>query len=85
LDNVKVGSTRPEVLSVFGMPKASDVEQEERTEIFEFVDGNNGASKLRIIPYVAAEVFTLGLAELVLWHRGHWSCRCSKDQKGDPW
>jgi hypothetical protein len=39
----------------------------ERTDMYEFIDGNHGASKLRIIPYIGADFFTLGLAELVLW------------------
>jgi hypothetical protein len=68
VDNVKAGSTRAEVMSVFGMPKSSDVVQSnERTDVYEFIDGNSGAAKLRIIPYIGADLFTLGLAELVLW------------------
>jgi outer membrane protein assembly factor BamE (lipoprotein component of BamABCDE complex) len=68
VDNIKVGSTRAEALAVFGMPKTTDFAQpNDRTDVYEFVDGNHSASKLRIIPYVGADVFTLGLAELVLW------------------
>ena len=52
---------------MFGTPKSTDVAQDERTDVFEFIDGNHGASKLRVIPYVAADIFTLGLAELILW------------------
>ena len=65
---IKAGSTRAEVMSVFGMPKNSDVvPSNERTDVYEFIDGNDGASKLRIIPYIGADLFTLGLAELILW------------------
>jgi len=68
VDNIKAGSSRAEVMSIFGMPKTSDmVVSNERTDVYEFVDGNHEASKLRIIPYIGADVFTLGLAELVLW------------------
>ena len=68
VDNVKVGSTRAEVMSVFGTPKSSDVVQSnERTDVYEFIDGNHGAAKMRIIPYIAADLYTGGLAELVLW------------------
>ncbi|HEX8750919.1 MAG TPA: hypothetical protein VF732_07380 [Nitrospira sp.] len=68
VDNVKVGSTRAEAMSVFGMPKNSDFTQSnERTDVYEFIDGNSDATKLRIIPYIGADFFTLGLAELVLW------------------
>jgi hypothetical protein len=54
-------------MSVFGSPKNTDSAISGKTDIYEFIDGNNGASKLRILPYIAADVFTLGLAELVLW------------------
>jgi len=68
VDNVKAGYTRAEVMSVFGLPKNTEVvPSNERTDVYEFIDGNHGASKLRIIPYIGADFFTLGLAELVLW------------------
>jgi hypothetical protein len=68
VDNVRAGSTRFEVMSVFGTPKSSDVAQSnERTDVYEFIDGNSDAAKLRIIPYIGADLFTIGLAELVLW------------------
>jgi hypothetical protein len=68
VDTVKTGSTRAEVMSVFGTPKSTDVIQSnERTDVYEFIDGNPGAAKLRIIPYIGADLFTIGLAELVLW------------------
>ena len=68
VDNVTAGSMRAEVMSVFGTPKSSDVDQSnERTDVYEFIDGNHGAAKLRIIPYIAADFFTIGLAELALW------------------
>lgn len=35
--------------------------------MFEFTDGNHGATKLRIVPYIAADVITASLAELILW------------------
>jgi hypothetical protein len=65
--DARIGSTRAEVLSVFGMPKSTEVEAGGRIDMYEFTDGNPGASKLRIIPYIAADLFTLSLAELVLW------------------
>jgi hypothetical protein len=67
VDRVTVGTSRAEVMSVFGSPKNTDSAISGKTDIYEFIDGNNGASKLRILPYIAADVFTLGLAELVLW------------------
>jgi len=67
VDRVTVGTSRAEVMSVFGSPKNTDSAISGKTDIYEFIDGNNGALKLRILPYIAADVFTLGLAELVLW------------------
>jgi hypothetical protein len=68
VSNVKAGSTRAEVMSVFGLPKSTDLAQSnDRTDVYEFIDGNNEGSKLRIVPYIAADFFTAGLAELVLW------------------
>lgn len=49
------------------LPKSSDLSESYRTEVYEFIDGNHGATKLRIIPYFGADFFTLGLAEVVLW------------------
>lgn len=68
VDRVTAGSTRFEVMSVFGTPKISDVAQSnERTDVYEFIDGNHQATKFRIVPYIAADLFTAGLAELLLW------------------
>jgi hypothetical protein len=67
VDQVKTGSSRSEVMSVLGTPKASDVVREERTDVYEFIDGFDSAAKFRIVPYIAADFFTIGLAELVLW------------------
>ncbi len=53
---------------MFDTPKSSDVVQSnERTDVYEFIDGNDDAAKLRTIPYISADFFTIGPAELVLW------------------
>ena len=67
VENVQVGVHRNQVLSVFGMPRTTEVVKGERTEIFEFIDGNPEASKARIILYLAGDLFTLTLAELIFW------------------
>jgi hypothetical protein len=67
LERVHAGAPRSQVMSVLGGPKTSEVSNEERIDVYEFIDGNTGASKLRIVPYIAADLFTLFLAELVLW------------------
>jgi hypothetical protein len=67
LERVHAGIARSQIMSVLGTPKTTEVLNDQRVEVYEFVDGHGSASKLRIIPYVAADFFTLGLAELVLW------------------
>ena len=67
LENVKTGAQRGTIVSVLGIPKHSEVKQDSRTEVYEFVNGSPAGSKARIILYVAGDFFTLGLAELVFW------------------
>jgi hypothetical protein len=68
LTGLGVGSRRADVFTRLGAPKLSDTdEQGRKQDTFEFPSGLHQASKARIIPYLAADVFTLGLAELILW------------------
>lgn len=67
VENVKIGSTRSDVLGTFGIPKSIDTSGNDRIEVYEFVDGHHGASKARILLYIGGDLFTLGLAELVFW------------------
>jgi len=67
VEKVKVGCTRTEVMSILGSPKETEVVEGQRTEVYEFVDGLPGASKSRILLYLAGDVFTLGLAEFIFW------------------
>ena len=51
-----------------GAPKFSDTDpQGRKQDTFEFQSGLHQASKARIILYLAADVFTLALAEFILW------------------
>ena len=65
--NVKVGASRPQLISAFGHPKYSEVVGDKRTDMFEFIDGYPSASKVRVLFYAAADFFTLCLAEVILW------------------
>jgi hypothetical protein len=68
LAGIGVGTTRQEVMSKLGTPKLVDVAANgNKQDVFEFQSGFHGASKLRILPYLAADVFTLSLAELILF------------------
>lgn len=67
LHNVKVGSQRIAVTSLLGRPKFTETKSGKTTEIYEFVDGSHSASKLRILGYIAGDIFTAGLSELIFW------------------
>jgi hypothetical protein len=64
---VKVGLTRTETISHLGYPKMTDQKDTLKIDSFEFLDGYNSASKARIILYLAGDIFTIGLAELIFW------------------
>src|SRR5262245_34895432 len=64
---LRPGMPRTHVMSVLGSPRSSDVVNGERTEMYEYVNGSVGASKLRILPYLAGDLLTFGIAELVFW------------------
>ena len=68
LTGIGVGTPRGQLIARLGAPKFSDTDPEgQKQDTFEFDSGFHSASKVRIIPYLAADVVTLGLAELVLW------------------
>lgn len=64
---VNVGLTRAETISILGIPKLTDNKEKQKTDTFEFLDGIHGASKARIILYLAGDIFTAGLSELIFW------------------
>jgi hypothetical protein len=68
LTGMSVGTPRAQLIAQLGAPKFSDMDSQNRKQdVFEFDSGMNQAAKARIIPYLAADLFTLGLAELILW------------------
>lgn len=68
LSGIGIGTPRQELIMKLGAPKFTDTDQEGRKQdSFEFYSGLHSGSKARIIPYLAADVFTLALAELILW------------------
>jgi hypothetical protein len=68
LNGLGIGSPCQEVILRLGAPKFSDTDQQGRKhDTFEFESGLHSWSKARIILYLAADVFTLTLAELILW------------------
>ncbi|MEK6804836.1 MAG: hypothetical protein AABZ34_19580 [Nitrospirota bacterium] len=68
ITGIGVGSRRIEVITRLGAPKFSDTDQSgQKQDTFEFQSGFHQASKARVILYIAADVFTLCLAELILW------------------
>ncbi len=65
---IGVGTRRTEVITRLGAPKFSDTDPSgQKQDTFEFQSGFHQASKARVILYLAADVFTLCLAEIILW------------------
>ena len=68
LTGLGIGSPRQEVITKLGAPKFSDTDpQGRKQDTFEFESGLHQASKARVILYLAADFFTLTLAEIILW------------------
>lgn len=68
LQGIGVGTPRQELILRLGAPKFSDTDQQgHKQDIFEFASGLHGASKARIILYLAGDFFTLFLAEIIFW------------------
>lgn len=68
LSGIGIGTPRQELIQRLGAPKFSDTDpQGRKQDSFEFQSGMHGASKARIILYLAADIFTLTLAEIILW------------------
>src|SRR5688500_15830749 len=68
LTGIGIGTPRGNLIARLGAPKFSDTDAGgQKQDAFEFDSGFHSASKVRIIPYLAADFFTLGLAELILW------------------
>lgn len=45
----------------------TDNKGDKKVDTFEFFDGYNAASKGRIILYLAGDIFSAGLAEIIFW------------------
>ena len=68
LSGIGVGTPRTILISRLGAPKLVDTSSDgHKQDIFEFQSGMHQASKVRAVFYVAADVFTLTLAEIILW------------------
>lgn len=65
--DVRVGTDRSGVFTTFGMPRMSEITADERKDYFEFTDGYHQAWKGRILVYLAGDIFTIGLSEIVFW------------------
>ena len=68
LTGIGAGTPRQIIISRLGAPKMIDTDATgHKQDIFEFSSGMHQASKGRVVLYLAADVFTLTLAELLLW------------------
>ena len=68
LTGMGIGTRRVEVITRLGAPKFSDTDPAgKKQDVFEFESGFHQGSKARVILYLAADLFTLCLAEIILW------------------
>jgi len=68
LSALSIGTPREEVIGRFGVPRSSETDPAgKKQDLFKFESGFHQGSKVRIIPYLAADAFTFGLAEPILW------------------
>jgi hypothetical protein len=67
LENVKNGASRITIVGTLGIPKMSETNEGSKIDVYEFVNGSHEATKARIVLYIAGDLFTMGLSELVFW------------------
>lgn len=65
VEKVKVGESRQTIISVFGEPKSSEVKQDGRNDVYEFVSGYPGPKYFLSLLYITGDVLTFGLAEFL--------------------
>ena len=67
LQGLGVGTSRLEVIQRLGAPMFSETDAEgKKQDSFEFQSGMHGASKSRVIFYLAGDIFTLGGSRIYL-------------------
>jgi len=64
---VNVGIGRAETIERLGFPKMTDQKNAFKIDSFEFLDGYSSESKARIVLYLAGDIVTASLAELIFW------------------
>jgi len=67
LENVKNGASRITIVGTLGIPKMSETKTGSKSDVYEFVNGSYEGTKVRILLYVAGDIFSIGLAELLFW------------------
>ncbi len=66
-EKIQLGSQRGLVIDTLGKPTYSENKDNQLVDYFSFIDGNHAGTKSRIILYVAGDLFTLCLAEVIFW------------------
>jgi hypothetical protein len=67
LENVRNGASRTTIVGTLGIPKMSEIKGDSKTDVYEFVNGSHEGTKARIVLYIAGDLFTAGLSEIVFW------------------
>ncbi len=67
-EQVVVGMNRAQVETLIGVGPVSQYAEGDGTAIrYEYSDGVPGGAKVRILPYVAADIFSAFLSEIIFW------------------
>ena len=64
---VRVGQERTDVFTTLGMPRMTEITTENRKDYYEFTDGYDQAWKGRILLYLAGDILTIGISEILFW------------------
>lgn len=64
---VRVGQERTDVFTTLGLPRMTETTAENRKDYHEFTDGYHQAWKGRMLVYLAGDIFTIGLSEIIFW------------------
>jgi len=62
-----IGTPRHVVIDSLGSPTYSKVKNEVTTDTFKFIDGHHAGYKSRALLYLAGDIASGGLAEIIFW------------------
>lgn len=67
IKGIGIGTPRLEVIQRIGTPTVSEEINGKKQDMFTFNSGYHNATKIRALFYLAGDVFTLGLSEIIFY------------------